>query len=165
MDGDKAPIEHLTELKRMHPNVMLYVDEAHAFGVLGPKGLGVAAGASAPQEIDVIVGTFRQSRRLDGRIRSDKPRHARLSCKHRPQFHLLNRPATDKCCLDPFHPRPTDCQRQPPRTSRTPWCAAPRHLGQSIPTYLLRLHTYSRSSWATPKKPLNFRASSYHVTA
>lgn len=58
MDGDKAPIEHLTELKRMHPNVMLYVDEAHALGVLGPKGLGVAAGASAPQEIDVIVGTF-----------------------------------------------------------------------------------------------------------
>ena len=42
MDGDKAPIEHLTELKRMHPNVMLYVDEAHAFGVLGPKEIGRA---------------------------------------------------------------------------------------------------------------------------
>lgn len=58
MDGDKADIEKLIQLKRQYPNVMLYLDEAHAFGVLGPKGLGMAAGSSAPEEVDIVVGTF-----------------------------------------------------------------------------------------------------------
>ncbi|MDE5942195.1 MAG: 8-amino-7-oxononanoate synthase [Muribaculaceae bacterium] len=58
MDGDKADIERLIELKRSYPNVMLYVDEAHAFGVIGPRGLGAAAASSSPADIDVIVGTF-----------------------------------------------------------------------------------------------------------
>lgn len=58
MDGDKADIEALLQLKQQYPNAMLYVDEAHAFGVLGPKGLGLSAASSAPAEIDIIVGTF-----------------------------------------------------------------------------------------------------------
>ena len=58
MDGDRADMERLIALKRKYPGVMLYVDEAHAFGVLGPKGLGLAAAGSAPGEIDIIVGTF-----------------------------------------------------------------------------------------------------------
>lgn len=58
MDGDRADISRLIELKRTYPNVMLYVDEAHAFGVLGPKGLGLGAGSTAPAEIDITVGTF-----------------------------------------------------------------------------------------------------------
>lgn len=58
MDGDRADMERLIALKRKYPGVMLYVDEAHAFGVLGPKGLGLAAASSAPGEIDIIVGTF-----------------------------------------------------------------------------------------------------------
>ena len=58
MDGDRADLEKLLELKRLYPNVMLYVDEAHAFGVLGPKGLGVSAGCSDPSQVDIIVGTF-----------------------------------------------------------------------------------------------------------
>lgn len=58
MDGDRADMERLIALKRKYPGVTLYVDEAHAFGVLGPKGLGLAAASSAPGEIDIIVGTF-----------------------------------------------------------------------------------------------------------
>lgn len=58
MDGDHADIERLIALKRQYPNVILYIDEAHAFGVLGPKGLGLSAASSAPAEIDVTVGTF-----------------------------------------------------------------------------------------------------------
>lgn len=58
MDGDQADMERLIALKRKYPGVTLYVDEAHAFGVLGPKGLGLAAASSAPGEIDIIVGTF-----------------------------------------------------------------------------------------------------------
>lgn len=58
MDGDSADIERLVALKRRYPNVVLYVDEAHAFGVLGPRGLGLVAASSAPEMVDVVVGTF-----------------------------------------------------------------------------------------------------------
>ena len=58
MDGDQADMERLISLKRKYPNILLYVDEAHAFGVLGPKGLGLAVASSAPGEIDIVVGTF-----------------------------------------------------------------------------------------------------------
>ncbi len=58
MDGDSADIERLIALKRRYRNVKLYVDEAHAFGVLGPRGLGLAAASSDPGMVDVVVGTF-----------------------------------------------------------------------------------------------------------
>ena len=58
MDGDKADIERLIALKKKYPRVMLYVDEAHAFGVLGPKGLGLVAASSDPAAVDFTVGTF-----------------------------------------------------------------------------------------------------------
>lgn len=58
MDGDRADIERLIGLKRRFPNVSLYVDEAHAFGVLGPKGLGMVAASSDPSAVDFTIGTF-----------------------------------------------------------------------------------------------------------
>lgn len=58
MDGDQADIEALLGLRREFPNVALYVDEAHAFGVLGPHGLGLVAESSAPWEVDFVIGTF-----------------------------------------------------------------------------------------------------------
>lgn len=58
MDGDSPDLEGLLTLKHRYPNVVLYVDEAHAFGVVGPRGLGLVAGTSKPDEFDVIVGTF-----------------------------------------------------------------------------------------------------------
>lgn len=64
MDGDMADIAGLVALKRRYPKVMLYIDEAHSFGVLGPKGLGLVERyysddpAAEPGEVDVVVGTF-----------------------------------------------------------------------------------------------------------
>lgn len=58
MDGDRADIEGLIALKRRYHNVWLYIDEAHAFGVVGPKGLGLVAASSAPQEVDILIGTL-----------------------------------------------------------------------------------------------------------
>ncbi len=58
MDGDKANLQQLIELKHQYPNVMIYVDEAHAFGVLGPRGLGMSMAVEHPEEIDIVVGTF-----------------------------------------------------------------------------------------------------------
>jgi len=58
MDGDVAPLAALAELKRMYPNVMLYVDEAHAIGVRGRHGLGIAEEQGCLREIDFLCGTF-----------------------------------------------------------------------------------------------------------
>ena len=58
MDGDRVDIDRLVEMKRRFPNVMLYVDEAHAFGVEGRRGLGLSRSAAGYEEIDVVVGTF-----------------------------------------------------------------------------------------------------------
>lgn len=55
MDGDTAPLDELAAIKREFANSLLYVDEAHAFGVLGPHGLGLCHGMP---EADIIVGTF-----------------------------------------------------------------------------------------------------------
>ena len=58
MDGDRADIDGLTALKHKHNNMLLYVDEAHAFGAEGPQGLGLSRGSAGYDDIDVVVGTF-----------------------------------------------------------------------------------------------------------
>lgn len=58
MDGDRADIEALIDIKKRYSNVMLYVDEAHAFGVEGPQGLGICRGIDGYKQVDVVVGTF-----------------------------------------------------------------------------------------------------------
>ena len=55
MDGDHAPLDEIAALRRAYPNSLLYVDEAHAFGVEGRMGLGMAQNIP---EVDIIVGTF-----------------------------------------------------------------------------------------------------------
>lgn len=58
MDGDEADLRELVRLKHTYPNVLLYVDEAHAFGVRGTKGLGCAEEQGCIAEVDFLVGTF-----------------------------------------------------------------------------------------------------------
>ena len=54
MDGDLADVAALAELCRRH-DAALVLDEAHAIGVRGPEGRGVAADAGVVP--DVLVGT------------------------------------------------------------------------------------------------------------
>lgn len=58
MDGDQADLSALVRLKHKYNNVLLYVDEAHAFGVRGNRGLGCAEEAGCIRDIDFLVGTF-----------------------------------------------------------------------------------------------------------
>ena len=58
MDGDVADLKHLVQLKKQFPDTYLYVDEAHAIGVYGKNGLGIAERANVIADIDLLVGTF-----------------------------------------------------------------------------------------------------------
>jgi 8-amino-7-oxononanoate synthase len=57
MDGDRAPLRELVELKKRF-GALLMLDEAHAVGVIGPNGRGLAAAENVSQEVDVQMGTL-----------------------------------------------------------------------------------------------------------
>ncbi len=53
MDGDRAPLEDLTVLAKRF-EAMLMVDEAHATGVYGPQGRGLAADIEGREHVVVL---------------------------------------------------------------------------------------------------------------
>ena len=57
MDGDRAPLHELIELKKQF-GALLLLDEAHAVGVIGPNGRGLAAAENVDSEVDVQMGTL-----------------------------------------------------------------------------------------------------------
>lgn len=58
MSGDMVDLARLVAMKSRYPNVYLYVDEAHAIGVRGISGLGMAEEYGVIGQIDVLAGTF-----------------------------------------------------------------------------------------------------------
>lgn len=65
MDGDLAPLDAICELKERH-GALLLVDEAHAFGVIGPQGRGLAAERELESRVDFQMGTFSKAIGLTG---------------------------------------------------------------------------------------------------
>lgn len=85
MDGDRADLQALAGLKRRYDNVLLYVDEAHAFGVRGKRGLGCAEEYGCIRDIDFLVGTFGKAAASVG---------AYIVCKKTVREYLVNRMRT-----------------------------------------------------------------------
>jgi len=57
MDGDLCPLPEIIALKKQY-DALLFLDEAHALGVLGPQGLGLAEALGLQQEVDLQMGTL-----------------------------------------------------------------------------------------------------------
>ncbi|MFC0205249.1 8-amino-7-oxononanoate synthase [Novosphingobium soli] len=55
MDGDRADVARLAAIAERH-DAALFIDEAHATGVLGPEGRGLSA--LVPGRVDLVMGTF-----------------------------------------------------------------------------------------------------------
>jgi len=57
MDGDETPLAAIVELAERH-GAMIMIDEAHATGVFGPNGAGVAAKFGLAERITLQMGTL-----------------------------------------------------------------------------------------------------------
>lgn len=79
MDGDRSDVSALVDLAQTH-NAILYLDDAHALGVLGEVGMGLAAHQTGA---DVVVGTFGKAFGAFG---------AFVTCSHKLKDYFVN------CC-------------------------------------------------------------------
>jgi 8-amino-7-oxononanoate synthase len=71
MDGDLAPLDEIVSLAQKF-NALLLVDEAHATGILGRKGSGVASLFKVEEEVDISMGTLGKSLASYGAFVSSK---------------------------------------------------------------------------------------------
>jgi 8-amino-7-oxononanoate synthase len=61
MDGDLAPLAAIVEIKKRH-GALLFVDEAHSLGCVGPTGRGIGEHAAVARgDVDVWMGTLSKS--------------------------------------------------------------------------------------------------------
>ena len=65
MDGDRAPLRALVGLKRRF-GALLLLDEAHAVGVIGANGRGLAAEENLTRAVDVQMGTLSKALGVSG---------------------------------------------------------------------------------------------------
>lgn len=96
MDGDVADLNRLVQFKRQFSNILLYIDEAHAIGIYGKAGLGMAQHTGCIPDIDLLVGTFGKALASVG---------AYLICNETLKAYLINtmRPLIFSTALPPLN--------------------------------------------------------------
>ena len=77
MDGDISDVDKLIRLAKKY-DAILYLDDAHAVGVMGENGMGLA---SHHPDIDVVIGTFGKAFGSAG---------AYVTCSHLIRDYLIN---------------------------------------------------------------------------
>jgi 7-keto-8-aminopelargonate synthetase-like enzyme len=65
MDGDLADLAAIVDLKNEF-GALLFVDEAHATGVIGPKGAGLVNALGLTREVDIQMGTLSKAIGVSG---------------------------------------------------------------------------------------------------
>lgn len=60
MDGDIAPLPDILDLAKKY-NALVYLDDAHATGILGKNGRGLEDYFGINNEVDIVMGTFTKS--------------------------------------------------------------------------------------------------------
>jgi len=59
--GSASICRFFTQLKKHIPICIVYLDDAHGLGTMGPGGHGVATPFAAQDDVDFIMGTFSKS--------------------------------------------------------------------------------------------------------
>lgn len=80
MDGDTAPLEKIIALTQQH-QAFLYLDEAHATGILGPHGYGLSTQFDLSAIAHCVMGTFSKALGIFG---------AYLACNTTLKHYLIN---------------------------------------------------------------------------
>lgn len=65
MDGDRAPLTEIVALKERY-GALLLLDEAHAFGLVGRDGRGLAAELGVTDRVEIHLGTLSKAVGLSG---------------------------------------------------------------------------------------------------
>jgi 8-amino-7-oxononanoate synthase len=65
MDGDLCPLEEIVRVVERH-GALLWLDEAHAFGLFGESGMGLAASLGLQDRVTFQMGTFSKAAGLSG---------------------------------------------------------------------------------------------------
>ena len=102
MDGDEADLHALVQLKKSYSNILLYVDEAHAFGVRGDNGLGCAEEQNCINDIDI-----RESNSLSRSLHCLPTSYPGISNQQDAHVYIHNSPSTHKYSMDLVDTRTT----------------------------------------------------------
>src|SRR5581483_11602761 len=65
MDGDRAPLKEIVEIKKRY-GALLLLDEAHAVGVIGENGRGLADKRGVTADVDIQMGTLSKALGVSG---------------------------------------------------------------------------------------------------